>query len=133
MNLTVATYLIYLAITVPLTVWVARTLHRHGNVFLVDVFRGDERLASSVNNLLVTGFYLLNLGYVAFFMRSAEVTTQVEMMETLARKVGAVSLALGGVHLANVWAFNTFRKRAVREAAGLPPVHPDAFLPPVPR
>ena len=41
MNLTVATYLLYLAITIPLTLWVARALHRHGQIFLHDVFSGD--------------------------------------------------------------------------------------------
>ena len=46
------TYLLYLAIVVPLTVWVGRALRRHGEVFLVDVFGGDERLARSVNQLL---------------------------------------------------------------------------------
>jgi hypothetical protein len=129
MNNTVFTYLVYLAITVPLTVWVARALQRHGSVFLVDVFHGDQTLATSVNNLLVIGFYLLNLGYVTFFMKAAEVDNGIAMMETVARKVGGVAIVLATVHLANVWAFNTFRKRAVREAKGLPPVMPDAMLP----
>jgi hypothetical protein len=137
MNLTVTAYLGYLAITVPLTVWVARALYHHGGVFLIDVFKGSEPLAKAVNNLLVIGFYLLNLGYVAFFLKAGTVDTSTELIETMAKKVGGVSIVLGLVHLTNVWAFNTFRKRAVREAAGIPPVRPDArislggqFLPP---
>ena len=70
MDLAVVTYLLYLAITVPLTIWVARALHRHGQVFLIDVFNGDERLANAVNQLLVIGFYLLNFGFLSFFMAS---------------------------------------------------------------
>ncbi|GDY20156.1 hypothetical protein LBMAG56_15010 [Verrucomicrobiota bacterium] len=31
----------YLAISIPLTIWVARTLHRNGRVFLVDCFHGN--------------------------------------------------------------------------------------------
>ena len=57
-------YLVYLAISVGLTVWVANTLSRNGLVFLEDVF-DDSKLAKAVNQLLVMGFYLLNLGYVA--------------------------------------------------------------------
>jgi hypothetical protein len=58
MDLKTVTYLVYLAISIGLTVWVARTLHRNGRIFLVDVFRGNEALADSVNHLLVVGFYL---------------------------------------------------------------------------
>ena len=40
MNPTVITYLVYIVASVALTVWVARTLNRNGEVFLVDVFHG---------------------------------------------------------------------------------------------
>lgn len=132
MNPTVLTYLVYLGITIPLTVWVARALHHHGEVFLHDVFHGDDTLAHAVNRLLVIGFYLLNLGYVAYFLRADRVVDSVGAVETLSRKVGGVALILGVVHLGNVWLFNTFRKRAVREAAGIPPVLPDTRLAPLP-
>lgn len=128
MNETVLTYLAYLAITIPLTVWVARALYRHGEVFLHDVFHGDDTLARAVNRLLVIGFYLLNLGYVAYFLRADAVNDSVEVIETLSAKVGGVALVLGVVHLANVWLFNTFRKRANREAAAVPPFPPDGRL-----
>ncbi|MBO0725496.1 MAG: hypothetical protein J2P52_07840, partial [Blastocatellia bacterium] len=65
MNHIVFTYLLYLAISVTLTIWVARTLHQNGRVFLVDVFHGNESLADSVNRLLVIGFHLINLGYIS--------------------------------------------------------------------
>jgi hypothetical protein len=65
MNWLVSTYITYLAISIALTVWVARTLHKNGRIFLVDSFHGNEPLADSVNHLLVVGFYLINIGYVA--------------------------------------------------------------------
>jgi hypothetical protein len=128
MDRVVLTYLLYLAITVPLTIWVSRVLHRHGEIFLVDVFDGNETLAKAVNQLLVTGFYLLNLGYVAFFMRTnKELVPGRVMIEVLATKVGAVSLVLGVVHLFNVWMFNTHRRRAVLRARAIPPVAPSTW------
>ncbi len=48
MNDTFIAYLIYLAVTVPLVVFVARTLRRHGSIFLTEVFRGNEPLAAAV-------------------------------------------------------------------------------------
>ena len=107
-------YLLYLAVTVPLTVFVARTLHRNGKLFLRDVFAGNEPLADAVNHLLVVGFYLLNLGYVSLFLATdRSVTTGEDVLEVLSNRVGIVALVLGGVHLANVWVFNALRRRAV--------------------
>ena len=47
MTWTVGTYVVYLLVTVPLTIWVATTLSRNGRVFLADVFAGDEGLADA--------------------------------------------------------------------------------------
>ncbi len=133
MNLTVLTYLIYLAVAIPLTLWVARALHRYGEVFLNDVFGGDTNLAHAVNQLLVIGFYLLNLGYVALFMTShATIDNTRRLMEVLSVKVGAVAIVVGVVHFANVWAFNAFRRRAVLRARALPPVEPNGYTPMAP-
>ena len=113
MDSTVSTYLLYLVISVPLTVWVGRTLFRNGGVFLVDVFEGDEQLAKAVNHLLVVGFYLLNLGYVSLALKlSHPVVNAQESIEALSLKVGLVSVVLGVVHLFNVFVLNAFRKRA---------------------
>lgn len=128
MDLTVVTYLVYLAIAVPLTVWVARALHRYGEVFLNDVYGGDTNLAHAVNQLLVVGFYLLNLGYVALFMTShTTVNSGQRLLEVLSVKVGAVAIVLGVIHLLNLWAFNTFRRRAVLRAKALPPIEPNRY------
>jgi hypothetical protein len=131
MDLSVVTYLLYLAVTVPLTVWVGRVLQRNGAHFLIDVFRGDEQLARAVNQLLVTGFYLLNLGYVALFMASArEVDSGRAVLEVLSGKVGGVAVVVGLIHFANVWMLNAFRRRAIQQVKGQPPVAPSYLLPP---
>jgi len=110
------TYVLYLLITVPLTVGVARTLHRNGRLFLHDVFRGNDDMAAAVNHLLVVGFYLLNLGYVSLFLKTDRgVHGAEQVFEVLSNRVGIVALVLGVVHLANVWVFNSFRRRALDE------------------
>ena len=55
-------YFAYLAISLGVTIWVARTLHKNGRIFLVDAFHGNTDLADSVNHLLVVGFFTLNGG-----------------------------------------------------------------------
>ncbi len=132
MDAVVTTYLLYLAISVCLTVWVGRTLHRNGKVFLVDVFGGNEQVASSVNHLLVVGFYLVNLGYVALALRTDEVVTGVQgSIEVLSVQVGGVLLVLGLVHFANLVVFSRIRRRGRLDAAPRPPVAPVGWTPTV--
>ena len=112
MSAIVITYAIYLVISVGITVWVARTLSTNGYVFLVDVFNGDEVMAHSVNHLLVVGFYLINLGYVALRLRIyTDVYSARQGIEGLADKLGTVLLGLGLMHFFNLWVFSRLRAR----------------------
>ena len=129
MNLIVSTYLTYLVISILLTVWVARTLHRNGRVFLVDVFKRED-LADSVNHLLVVGFYLVNLGYVTLALKlRGEIPSLRGGIEALSGKVGGVLLVLGAMHFFNLFVFSRLRKRA-RLRHEPPPVEPDGHLAP---
>ena len=124
-------YLSYLTLSLLLTAWVSRTLFRNGQVFL-DEALGDERLARSVNHLLVVGFWLLNAGFVAVAIQvDGQVATAAVAVETLSIKLGLVLLVLGAVHLFNVYVLNRFRRRRLLENAP-PPVLPSTFLPPAP-
>ncbi|HEY4564537.1 MAG TPA: hypothetical protein VIJ36_16255 [Thermoanaerobaculia bacterium] len=124
----VVTYCLYLAVSICLTVWVARTLHRNGRLFLVDVFHGNEPLADSVNHLLVVGFYLINLGYVTLALKVGyEVGSTRASIEALSQKVGYVLLVLGLMHFFNLYVFSRIRRRTVLETAP-PPVAPDACV-----
>jgi hypothetical protein len=107
------TYVLYLTISVALTVWVARTLSKNGRVFLVNSFATDERLADSINHLLVVGFYLINMGYVTLALKLGDkpVSTQ-EAIEFLSTKVGLVLLVLGAMHFFNVFVIAKWGKRA---------------------
>ncbi len=108
----VITYAAYIVISVFLTVWVARTLHKNGRVFLIEVFSGDESLADSVNHLLVVGFYLINFGYVTLALKIGDAigTTQ-EGIEALSYKIGLVLLVLGGMHFFNLLIFQRIHRR----------------------
>jgi hypothetical protein len=131
MTWTVGTYVVYLLITVPLTIWVASTLSRNGRVFLEDVFDQNEGLAHAVNRLLVVGFYLLNLGFVMLFLRISDPVADLRgLFDTLSVKVGVVMLTLGVVHFFNVYVFNAIRRRSRLERTRVAPVPPQGFLPP---
>src|ERR1043165_963465 len=123
MDLIVWTHLTYLAISIALTVWVARTLHRNGRIFLVDCFRGNNELADSVNHLLVVGFYLINIGYVTLALKyGVPAANAKEAVESLSTKIGLVLLVLGFMHFFNLYVFTRMRRRGL--TAHLPPELP---------
>jgi hypothetical protein len=127
MTIGITTYLIYLAISIALTIWVARTLHKNGRVFLVDVFHGNEALADSVNHLLVVGFYLINFGYVSMALKLGYVVNNAqEGIEALSVKVGMVLIVLGAMHFFNLFIFSRMRRRKTIHD-NCPPIGPDAF------
>lgn len=124
MNATVTTYGIYLLVALPLTVWVARNLFRNGRIFLVDCFHGNEELADSVNQLLVMGFYLVNFGFVALYLKLVDEVHEVRgIFEALSGKLGVVLLVLGVMHFFNLIVFTKMRKRAAWTQAS-PPMPP---------
>ena len=110
-------YLSYLAISIALTVWVARTLHKNGRLFLVDAFHGNGELADSVNHLLVVGFYLINVGYIAVALKTADALTNArEVIEVESGKLGVVLLILGFMHFFNIFVLGRMRFKARRRA-----------------
>jgi hypothetical protein len=128
-TLLVPTYILYLVISIGLTIWVARTLHQNGRIFLVEAFAGNEALADSVNHLLVVGFYLINIGYVTLALQAPHAPGALhQVLEILSRKVGFVLLILGGMHFFNLAVFSNLRKRSQLENTA-PPVRPQTFVP----
>jgi hypothetical protein len=107
-------YLPYLSIALGLTIWLARTLSRHGEVFLDSVFPDNPTLVHAVNQLLVIGFYLVNLGWALLLVRagSEAVVTTREALEHLVNKLGLLLLLLGGAHLTNLYVFHRIKQSA---------------------
>jgi hypothetical protein len=125
----VVTYIVYLLVSVTLTIWVARTLHKRGAIFLVDAFHGNAELAASVNHLLVVGFYLINIGFVTLALKSnAIIADSRAAIELLSDKLGFVLLALGGMHFFNLFVFSRIRAHGTSAGPRRPPVAPDAVL-----
>jgi hypothetical protein len=108
----VVSYVVYLVVSLGVTMWVARSLHRNGRVFLVDAFQGNTELADSVNHLLVVGFYLINIGYVTRALAtSGDLNSARAAIEMVSDKIGVGLLVLGLLHFSNLFVFNRLRQR----------------------
>ncbi len=123
MNYIIITYSFYLVITIALTIWVARTLFKNGKIFLIDIFHGNKELADSVNNLLLVGFYLINIGYAVYTLQvTGNIVNVQQVIENLSLKIGLIILILGGMHFFNLYIFFTLRKKATHETKYKAPI-----------
>ena len=105
-------HLVYLAVSILVTVVVAGTLKKHGRVFLIDVFAGDVQISDAVNQSLVVGFYLVNIAMVALAVKYGGVANNLEQsIELLSTKIGWVLLILGGMHVFNVIVLSVVSRR----------------------
>jgi hypothetical protein len=120
---------LYLTLSVALTVWVGGTLHKNGRLFLVEAFGGNEAIADSVNHLLLVGFYLINFGYVTLAIKLGLTDPQnpAEVLIVLSTKIGYVLVVLGAMHFFNLYVFSRIRKERTL-ATEPPPVRPAAFV-----
>ena len=122
---------IYVAAAVGLTVWLARTLFHNGAAFLQDVFEDKPGLAEAVNRLLVTGFYMLSLGYSLYILRASRGLDGFAATQFLVNRLAIMLVSLAAIHFVNVFVF--WRIRARREQRHLPtPIAPNATVPPAP-
>ncbi len=109
MNYNIITYSIYLPTTIALSIWIAKSLHCNTKAFLMERFHHNESLATSTNNLIQTGFYLIALGFSFMKMRVRneghfdkfqnyvydQLATTQQTIEELSLKVGSFTLVLG--------------------------------------
>lgn len=105
-------YALYLAITIGITIWVARTLSKNGIVFLEQCFGQNSELARSTNHLLVVGFYLVNIGFITLTLSlGQEPVTMTDAIRFLSSKVGLAVIVLGAMHFFNMGAIAQFGRK----------------------
>lgn len=119
----IGVYVAYLLLSIGLTIAVGTALSRSGRVFLTEVLGGNRALADAVNRLLIVGFYLLTLGFIALVMRPpGAITSAAQAAQVLSVKIGEVLLVLGAAHLAGVAVFRRFGRRVqARPGSAGPP------------
>lgn len=110
MSENVISYLIYLLVIAAITFYVGQVLYKNGRHFLIDIFNGDIKTVDPVNKILLTGYYLINLGYAMLMITQWRVVSNYkEMIEYLAENVGEIVLTLAVLHYFNILAFSLYK------------------------
>lgn len=105
-------YIIYHFLTYLITVHVGLRFYRNGRIFILNLLQGDERLTDFINRILLTGYYLLNLGYAALMISSWKtITTWTEVLVSITTMTGEIMLVLGVIHFFNMVGIFLISKR----------------------
>ncbi len=112
-SLIVPAYLIYLSISISLTLYVAHILFKNGKVFMLDIFNQREEIALATNKLFEVGFYLFNIGFALWILRIYKsVAGYQSLIEILSQKIGGFSIYLGIMLFLNLYLFFRGKKAA---------------------
>lgn len=106
MNYNIITYSIYLPCISFIMIKVGWLFFKNGEVFLLNLTE-NEHLAKSINNLLLVGYYLVNLGYAILTISFWEdIQNYIQIIESLTKTLGKIILVLATLHYNNVLFLN---------------------------
>ncbi|MBO9201267.1 MULTISPECIES: hypothetical protein [Niastella] len=96
-------YIIYLLLTWFITVHVGLIFYRNGKGYILNLLHGEEKLTLFINRTLLTGYYLLNLGYVTITIRFWKpVHTWTEVVSSICTMTGKIMCILAIIHFCNM-------------------------------
>jgi hypothetical protein len=69
MNFNIIGYSVYIGLISYITVFIGKKFHSNGRVFLHEILT-DHSICEAVNNILLVGYYLLNIGNAILMIRT---------------------------------------------------------------
>ena len=104
MNYNIISYIIYLPVIFFITIKVGWMFYKNGELFLVDVFGNDIDLIKKTNSLLLTGYYLVNLGYSILTISLWEkINHTIELINVMSTTLGKIIVLLALLHYNNIF------------------------------
>ena len=108
MNLNVWAYCIYFLITIFITVWVGWACYKNGIHFIIECV-DDSAIAHSINNLLLVGYYLLNIGYAIVTISGWQIIQSIpHLLDILTLRLAVIILTLALTHYVNMLLLNAY-------------------------
>ncbi|CAM3395140.1 Integral membrane protein [Flavobacterium longum] len=97
-------YAIYLLITAVIIFRVGKICYRNGNVFVAQLIPNHEDLCKRTNQILLLGYYLLNIGYCAITLVQWDTILSVQqLVETISVKTAVIVCIISALHYMNIY------------------------------
>ncbi|WP_396194803.1 hypothetical protein [Flavobacterium sp.] len=114
MNLNILGYAIYLLITIFIIVKVGRICYQNGNIYVAQLIPDHMDLCHKINQVLLLGYYLLNIGYCAMTLISWEkIITFNQLIEVIAFKSAIIIGTIAFMHYGNIFVLTKYIQKLI--------------------
>ena len=116
MNYNLIAYCFYFVCMAVVIIKVGQRCHLNGVHFIRQILPHDHGLADRLNNLLLIGYCLINIGYVLYTIASWEALSGFRaIVEALSYRISIILLLLGVLHFFNIFFITKLLKRFIHQ------------------
>ena len=114
MNLNITAYGIYLLLTGIIIMKVGRICYDNGNIYVAALIPDHEDLCKKANQVLLIGYYLMNLGYCAMTLISWEKILSVrQLIEIISIRSAIIIGTIAILHYINLYVLTKYIQKLI--------------------
>ncbi len=114
MNLNIIGYATYLVLTTIIIIKVGKVCYQNGNIYVAQLLPEHLDLCHKTNQILLVGYYLLNLGYCAMTLISWEqLLTVQQLIEVIAIKSATIIGTIALMHYFNIFILTKYIQKLI--------------------
>jgi len=103
MNLNIIGYFIYLSITIFIILKVGKICYKNGNIYVAELIPNHADICQKINQVLLLGYYLLNIGYCAMTLISwQKIISFTQLTEIISAKTAVIIFIISVLHYLNI-------------------------------
>ncbi|MBE8727667.1 hypothetical protein [Flavobacterium hungaricum] len=115
MNLNITAYLIYLCITIFIIVKVGKVCYKNGNIYVAALIPDHIDLCQKLNQVLLLGYYLLNIGYCAMTLISwQKIVSAAQLIEVICIKTAVIIFIISFLHYLNIIVITKYIQKLIK-------------------
>ncbi|MGA9637212.1 hypothetical protein, partial [Flavobacterium sp.] len=93
---------------------VGKICYQNGNIFVAQLIPNHEELCIRINQMLLLGYYLLNIGYCAMTLVSWKtIENNSQLVEIIASKTALIILIIALMHYLNIIIITKYIKKLI--------------------
>jgi hypothetical protein len=114
MNLNIIGYAIYLLLTSIIIVKVGKICYKNGNIYISQLIPHHIDLCHKTNQILLIGYYLLNIGYCAMTLISWEkILSTTQLVEVISVKSAIIICSISILHYFNIFIITKYIQKLI--------------------
>lgn len=114
-NLNIIGYFIYLSITIFIILKVGKICYKNGNIYVAELIPNHADLCQKINQVLLMGYYLLNIGYCAMTLISwQKIISFTQLTEVICSKTAVIIFIISLLHYTNIIVITKYIQKLIK-------------------